>query len=72
MSTEPTIEQRLAALEEAVRELQSRLSAPTPAPNWIEKITGSISDVEAFEEALEYGRAYRHADRPPDEPDEQP
>jgi hypothetical protein len=73
MPTEATIEQRLAALEAAVRELQALVAPParTPAPNWLEKVIGSISDHEAFQEALEYGRAYRHADRPADEPGEQ-
>jgi len=69
MSAEPTIEQRLAALEAAVKELQSRLPVPTPDPKWWEK-TGPITDVEAFDEAMEYGRAFRYADRPPDEPGE--
>ena len=71
MSAEPTIEQRLAALEAAVKELQSRLPPPpVAAPNWLDKVIGSVSDSEAFEQALEYGRAYRYADRPPDEPGE--
>ena len=68
MSEQPTIEQRLGALETAVRELQSRL--PAPAPNWLDQVIGPIGDLEAFQEALEYGRAYRYADRPPDEPSE--
>ena len=70
MSTESTIEQRLAALEDAVKEIQHRMTVQTPAPTWLDKIIGSISDKEAFEQALEYGRAYRYADRPPDEPGE--
>lgn len=70
MAEEKTIEQRLAALEEAVRELQSRLP-PAPVEKWWEKLP-QISDLEAFDQAMEYGRAYRYADRPSDEPDEQP
>lgn len=67
MAEEKSIEQRLAALEEAVREIQSRL--PPPAPNWLDKVIGPINNVDpqAFEQALEYGRQYRYADRPPDE-----
>jgi hypothetical protein len=71
MAEEQTVEQRIAALEAAVRELQSRLPPPTAALNWWEKI-GPITDREAFEQVLEYGRAFRYADRPPDEPGEQP
>lgn len=71
MSDLPNLERRLEALERAVAEIQ-RWLADAPAPgNWIEKISGSIPDVEAFREAMEYARAWRHADRPPDEPDEQ-
>jgi hypothetical protein len=70
MSTEPTIEQRLAALEAAVKEIQDRLGPPPSAERWWEKIP-PVEDIEAFQKALEYGRAYRYADRPPDEPGEQ-
>ena len=71
MSAEKGIEERLLALESAVAGLQFRLSR-TAGPDWIDKITGSITDDEAFREALEYGRAFRHADRPEDEPGQQP
>jgi hypothetical protein len=64
MATESTMEQRLAAVEDAIRELQSRLNSTTPAPNWLERITGSFKDEPAFEEVLEYGRAFRQTDRP--------
>lgn len=72
MSEQPTIEQRLAALEAAIRDLQQAVlvQSRTPDPEWWKNI-GPISDREAFEEAMEYGRAYRNADRPPDEPGEE-
>jgi hypothetical protein len=70
MSTEPTVEQRLAALEAAVKEIQNRLGLAPLAERWWEKIP-PVEDIEAFREAMEYGRAYRYADRPPDEPGEQ-
>jgi hypothetical protein len=63
MATEPTIEQRLAALEAAVKEIQDRLGPPPSAEKWWEKIP-PVEDIEAFEEAMEDGRAYRYADRP--------
>lgn len=70
MSTEPTIDQRLAALEAAVKQIQEQLGLPPSAEKWWEQIP-PVEDIEAFEEAMEYGRAYRYADRPPDEPSEQ-
>jgi hypothetical protein len=70
MIADELIEQRLLALESAVANLQFRLTKMAPAANWIDKVTGSISDDEAFQEALEFGRAFRHADRPQDEADE--
>jgi hypothetical protein len=62
-----SLEQRLAAVELAVRELQHRLDHATPAPNWLEQVTGSFKDEPAFAEVLEYGRALRQADRPPED-----
>jgi len=70
MIADELIEQRLLALESRVANLQVRLSKMAPATSWIDEITGSISDDEAFQEALEFGRAFRHADRPKDEADE--
>jgi hypothetical protein len=65
MAIDIQIEERLTAVEEAVRELQRRLTIMTPALNWLERITGSFKDEPEFEKALEYGRAIREADRPP-------
>ncbi len=70
MSIEPNIEQRLAALEAAVKEIQDRLAPQPTAEKWWEKIP-PVEDIEAFEEAMGYGRAYRYADRPQDETSEQ-
>jgi hypothetical protein len=67
MSSEAMLEQRLAALERAVADLQQQLAMCSPSTNWLDKVTGSITDEEAFLEALEYGRAIRSADRPPEE-----
>jgi hypothetical protein len=64
------LEQRVAALERAVANIQAWLAAAPAAGNWLEKITGTITDQEAFREMLELGRAFREADRPPDEPGE--
>ena len=67
MLDELTLERRLSALEQAVANLQLRLNGMPTTTNWLEKVSGSISDESAFLEALEYGRAFRQADRPPDD-----
>jgi hypothetical protein len=72
MLDEAILEQRLAALERAVANLDQRLAGTAASSNWLEKVTGSISDEAAFLEALEFGRAFRNADRPPGDPGEQP
>jgi hypothetical protein len=64
MLDEAILEQRVAALERAVAELQQRLGGGSPSGNWLDKVTGSVTDESAFVEALEFGRALRHADRP--------
>ena len=77
MSTETTIEQRLAAIEQrltaietTMRQVQSFIPPRTPDPNWLDRVVGSMKDESAFLEAMEYGRAYRQSDRPPE--DEEP
>ncbi len=72
MPDQPTVEQRLAALERAVADLQHQLTIPAAPANWLEKVIGSVTDDEAFAKALEYGRTFRAADRPPDEPGDKP
>jgi hypothetical protein len=62
--SEAVLESRVAALEHAVDELQAWRSAGGPVADWIDRLTGSISDESVFEEALEAGRAIRSADRP--------
>jgi hypothetical protein len=64
MATNNDLEQRVAVLETAVAELQRRPAAPSSAAHWVEQITGSVKDVEAFEEILRLGREFRDADRP--------
>ncbi len=71
MATDVQIEQRLTALEDAVRELQQRLTILPPATNWLEQIIGSFKDEPAFEKVLEYGQTIRSADRPPEETNDQ-
>ncbi|MBI3823288.1 MAG: transferase hexapeptide repeat containing protein [Planctomycetes bacterium] len=59
-----TIEQRMTALEEAVRELQDAINPRRPAPDWLDRVIGSMKNEPAFDEVLAHGRASREADRP--------
>jgi hypothetical protein len=61
-----TLEQRMTALEEAVRELQRAMTGRTPAPDWLDRMIGSMKDQPAFDEVLAHGREIRQADRPCD------
>jgi hypothetical protein len=64
------VEYRLAVLEEEVTDLkqeivdlkQKNIDRPTTI-NWMDKLVGSISDEDAFLEALDYGRSVRQSDR---------
>ncbi len=67
MTKEEEFERRLAAIEQAVAEIQQRLATMPDPDNWLDRVIGSVTDVEAFEEALKYGRAFRYSDRPLDE-----
>ncbi len=60
MSTNASLEERLALVEAAVIELQKQVVASQPT-NWLQQITGSFKDEPAFEEVLAYGRAIRQA-----------
>jgi hypothetical protein len=61
---EATPEQRMIALEQAVRDLQEAMRTRKPAPDWLDRVIGSMKDEPAFEEVLAHGRTIRQADRP--------
>ncbi|MGK7943438.1 MAG: transferase hexapeptide repeat containing protein [Microcystaceae cyanobacterium] len=63
MLDELKLEQRLIMIEKAISHLQNQINEPTQPQNWVEKMTGSISDEEAFLEALEYGRIWRETEQ---------
>jgi hypothetical protein len=62
-----TLDQRMTAMEEAVRELQKLMKARRTAPDWLERVIGSMKDEPAFNDVLAYGRAIRQADVPADD-----
>ncbi len=72
MSNEMMLEQRLAAVEQALADLQRRLASGPAPSSWLDRVTGSITDEETFREILELGRTFRSADRPPDEAVDEP
>jgi hypothetical protein len=61
MTTNTSLEERLAAAEAAIAELQKQVVISQPT-NWLQQITGSFKDEPAFEEVLTYGRAIRQGD----------
>ena len=61
---EATLEQRMTALEDAMRELQEAMRARHPAPDWLDRVIGSMKDEPAFDEVVALGRAIRQSDRP--------
>lgn len=61
MATNASLEERLAAVEAAIAELQKQV-VTSRSTNWLEQITGSFKDEPAFEEVLAYGRAIRQGD----------
>ncbi len=61
MSVNTSLEERLAAVEAAVNELQKQVIAPQTT-NWLQQVTGSFKDEPAFEEVLAYGKLIRQGD----------
>lgn len=61
MATNTSLEERLAAVESAIAQLQKQVSTPQTT-NWLQQITGSFKDEPAFEEILAYGKAIRQGD----------
>ena len=58
-----TLEQKVAQLKEQLLQITLVLKAEkTPVPNWIDRLTDSISNDELFVEALEHVRSFRVTD----------
>jgi hypothetical protein len=71
MTKEEDFERRLTAVEQAVAELQRRLVNRNDPQAGLQRLIGSVTDIEGFEEVLKYGREFRYSDRPPDEDNEE-
>jgi hypothetical protein len=61
MKANASLEERLAAVEAAIAQLQQQIVIFQQI-NWLQQITGSFKDEPAFEEVLAYGRAIRQGD----------
>jgi hypothetical protein len=61
MTPNASLEERLAAIEAAIAELQEKVADPQPT-TWLQQITGSFKNEPGFEEVLAYGRAIREGD----------
>lgn len=57
MATDRLIEERLAALEAAVQELQQRVTPPL-GPDWLDRLIGSQRGEPGFDEVITLGREY--------------
>lgn len=60
--SQATLDERMTALEEAVCELQNDIATRKPAPDWLDRVIGSMKDEPAFDDVLAHGRAIRQAD----------
>ena len=71
MLNETNLEKRLIDIEQAIADIQTKINEQPLSNNWLEKITGSISDESAFLEVLEYGKKWRKSEKLTDEIDEE-
>ena len=69
MVSTDTLEDRLTAVERELAELKHVVATNRPqgASDWWEKMFGSFTDSEGFEEAVRLGREYRESLRPKDD-----
>lgn len=61
MTANASLEERLAAVEAAIAQLQQQIASPQQT-NWLQQITGLFKDEPAFKEVLAHGRAIRQGD----------
>ena len=61
MTTNTSLEERMAAVEAAITQIQQQIDYPKSS-NWLEQISGSFKDELTFEEILALGQAIRRGD----------
>lgn len=66
MPEQHSVEQRLTAMELAVRRLQCRLDVLQGKSSWLHRFYGAFDDMpqEDFDEFVRHGREFRNSDRP--------
>lgn len=62
-----TMDQRLTAMERAVRDLQQRFDAMTGKAGWLHRLRGAFNDRPEFDDVVRLGREFRESDRPQDD-----
>jgi virulence-associated protein VagC len=58
-----SVEERLAAVEAALAELQKQVVINPAKSDWVQQVTGSFEHEPEFEVVLAYGRAIRQGDQ---------
>jgi hypothetical protein len=58
------LEERVAALEEEVAKLKSKLEGPEASKPWWERIAGTFQDDPVYEQAMKLGQQYRRSLKP--------
>jgi len=58
------LEKRVAALEEEVARLKSRIESTDASAPWWERIAGTFQKDPVYEKARKLGREYRESQRP--------
>jgi hypothetical protein len=61
MANQPSLEQRLEALEREVAQIKSRLSTPQANGSWVDEIAGSMKPFPEFDEVVRLGRGFRES-----------
>ena len=67
MFEKPSLETRVATLEQEVEFLKQQATRPKGSSSWLDQVVGSMKDFPEFEEVLRLGRELREQDRPVDE-----